>query len=178
MSRQPGAPRGASSAMAGRTVFVVLVAAGLCLLVLKNAFDDDGGGSGGGSASASTTVAVSTTVPSTTPVTTALDKTAFKVVVANGSGVAGSAGKWTNGLTALGYQMGKATNAKVSGQATTSVYFLPGFEAAAQDVAATLGVTNVLPWPADPPVADIGDANVVIVLGQDVANKQPPAPAG
>lgn len=174
MSRQPGTPR--SSAMAGRTVFVVLVAAGLGLLVLKNAFDDGGGGSSGG---ATTTSAVETTVPSTAPPTTTLDKTAFKVIVANGSGVAGSAGKWTNGLTALGYQLAPATNAKVSGQAASTVYFLPGFEPAARDVAATMGVTNVVAWPADnPPVAEIADANVVVVLGQDVASKQPPAPAG
>jgi hypothetical protein len=178
VSRQPGGTRPVSSAMAGRTVFVVLVMAGLGLLVLKNAFDDDGSASGG--TPSSTTVHVTTTVSSASSApTTTIDKKSFKVIVANGSGVAGSAGKWTNGLTALGYTMLPATNATQSGQATSTVYFLPGAEAAAQDVAKTIGATNVAAWPSDnPPVKAIGDANVVIVLGQDVANKQPPAPAG
>jgi hypothetical protein len=177
VSRQPGGTRPVSSAMAGRTVFVVLVMAGLGLLVLKNAFDDDGSASGG---TPSTTVHVTTTVSSSTSSpTTTIDKKAFKVIVANGSGVAGSAGKWTNGLTALGYTMLPATNASKSGLATTTVYFLPGAEDAAHDVATTMGATTVTAWPtANPPVKSISDANVVVVLGQDVANKQPPAPGG
>src|SRR5262245_61859466 len=129
-----GAPR-PSSAMAGRTVFVVLVAVGLGLLVLKNAFDDNGS-----SASTNTTVAESTTVAGdgTTTTVAAIDKQSFKVVVANASGVAGSAGKWTQGLSNLGYSVLPATNAAQSGQPTTAVYFLPGFDAQATMVATSI----------------------------------------
>jgi hypothetical protein len=168
-----GAPQRPPSAMAGRTVFVVLVAVGLGLLVLKNAFDD-----GGSSASPSTTVAASTTAPgeTTSSVPSDIDKQSFKTLVANASGVAGSAGKWTEGLTNLGFAMvTPAANASKSGLPNTTVYFTPGFDAQAALVATTMGAAAPQPWPTtNAPVGDIKDANVVVTLGQDLAGKTPP----
>jgi hypothetical protein len=170
---RPAQNRPAPSAMAGRTVFVVLIAAGLGLLVLNNAYDD-GGGAGSGAAPTTSTSSSSTVASSSTSAAPGVQRSDVKVIVANASGVAGSAGKFTTNLAALGYTTLPATNASASGQATTKVYHLPANEAGAQMVATDIGAAAPTAWPTtNPPVKDIGAAQVVIVLGQDLANTPP-----
>src|SRR5262245_60182876 len=123
--RPPREPR--PSAMAGRTVFVVLVAVGVGLLILRFGFAESGGASVGGS---TTTAASSTTVAGDTTTTT-ISFANTQVLVANGSGVGGAAGRVTDTLSNKGYSTLPATNATQSNQATSSVYYQPGYEAQA-----------------------------------------------
>lgn len=161
--------------MAGRTVFVVLVAVGLALLVLRNAFDDGSASSGGGSDAGASTTTSLLVDETTTTTAAAVDPAGFVTIVANGSGVAGSAGKWTDGLQTLGFNMLPATNARQSGQGTTVVYYVFGSDPFGAYVADVIGATSTQPWPTDnPPVLEIGNANVIVVLGQDLANQTPP----
>ncbi len=92
-----------------------------------------------------------------------------KVFVANAAGVQGAAGRAADTLKAAGY-VAVAGNSPTRVD-TTTVYYTEGFQAEAQAVAATLGVpaTSVQPMPTPPPVADIQGAQVLVVLGPDVA---------
>lgn len=90
------------------------------------------------------------------------------VLVANGSGVSGLAGRTTDELTALGYQTLPPGNVD-AGATTTSVFYVDGGEAAAAEVATALGLpaTTVKPLPTPAPIPDIGTAVVLVVLGAD-----------
>lgn len=93
------------------------------------------------------------------------------VLVANGSGVARAASRISEQLQPFGYLMLDPTNG--SNTSSTLVYYVEGFQADAEAVAATLGVdvTNVAPMP-DPVPSDIvgvADASVLVHLGPDIA---------
>jgi hypothetical protein len=92
-----------------------------------------------------------------------------KVFVANGAGIQGAAGKAVETLTPLGY-VAVAGNSPNRVQ-TTTVYYTEGYQAEAQGVAAALGApaASVQPMPTPPPIADIQGAQVLVVLGPDVA---------
>jgi hypothetical protein len=92
------------------------------------------------------------------------------VVVANGSGITGLAARTGELLTTAGYQVLAPTDA-TSSATTSSVYFVTGSEPAATEVAAALGLgaTAVKPLPDPAPVASVGTAQVVVVLGADFA---------
>jgi hypothetical protein len=152
--------------MAGRTVFVVLVALGLGLLILKYGFD---GSSGGSSSGATTSTSTSTSVAESTT-STSIDLSTTQVMVANGSGVSGSAARVTSLLQDKGYNVLPPTNAKQTGLETTTVYYQPGYEAQAGQVAQSLGATTTAAMPSPPPVADLGEADVLVVVGKDLAS--------
>jgi hypothetical protein len=152
-------------------ILVVAVAALLGWFVLRNGFGVGDASNGGSSDAATTTVAeVTTTVP---PPTTTLDKASWKNVVANGSGVGGSAGRLTETLAGKGYVMIEPTNANRNDYAVTEIYFVTGFEAQAAEISRELGVpvTGLLPDPSPVPPAGVQDANVVVVLGTDLASQ-------
>lgn len=108
-----------------------------------------------------TDAAQSTTLPAPAPADVV-------VVVANGSGISGLAGRTSDELRALGYQTLEPANVD-EGAITTSVYFVEGSEPAAVEVAASLNLpaTAVKPLPAPSPVASLGEAVVLVVLGAD-----------
>lgn len=115
---------------------------------------------------------VADTTTTTEPESTGLQPGEISVVVLNGGGIAGAAGSTTQTLADAGYQMGAAGNAAESpGVETTAVYFAEGFEAEATAVASVLGrpadVVAAMPEASPGPGAEA--ANVVVVLGQDVA---------
>ena len=172
-----GTPRSPSPTIA---VVVAVIAAALGFFILKQV-SDDGGSSGG--ATSPTDAATATTVPASTATTAAstVDKASYQIVVANASGVGGAAGKLTTDLQARGYKTLKATNvaAGTPQAATTTVYYTTGSKAAADAVLAELGLTGpAQPIPATGfvvPEADRAGANVVIVLGKDLAGKALPS---
>ncbi len=172
-----GTPRSPSPTIA---VVVAVIAAALGFFILKQV-SDDGGSSGG--ATSPTDAATETTVPASTATTaaTTVEKASFQVVVANASGVGGAAGKLTTDLQARGYKTLKATNvaAGTPQAATTTVYYTTGSQAAADAVLAELGLAGpAQPIPATGfvvPEADRAGANVVIVLGKDLAGKALPS---
>jgi hypothetical protein len=104
------------------------------------------------------------------------EKSTVVIQVANASGTSGSAGQMTIELKDLGYIVRPAIWVKdraTSKQVTTVVYFLPGSEAAAKEVARELGGVEVAKSTGQIPTNtnNLGEVNVVILLGSDIAGK-------
>jgi len=162
-------PRAASPAIA---VVVTLLAAVLGFFILRSLDDDDGGTTSDTDVETTTTLGDGlTTVASTT---TTIDKSTFQLLVANASGVRGSAATMTDELSSRGFRTLEAANT-VPGygpKETTEVFYLAGFEAQAGAVADLLGV-QALPMPATKPVTDTDfvGATVLVALGTDLANQ-------
>lgn len=122
---------------------------------------DDGGDEGDGAETTETTVAVRTPAEVT-------------VIVLNGTTVNGAAGKYSTALASAGYQMLEAGDAPTKVPAS-QVYFTEGFEAEAAAVALAIGAPATL-TPAvlpTPPPGEVGAANVVVVIGTDLASLTP-----
>ena len=116
-----------------------------------------------------------TTTEAPAPTTTALLVTeGATVVVANASIVGGSAGRMTDQLAGVGFTTGTPTNA-VDKLVDSVVHFTDadGAETGAESVAAQLGGVEVSAMPDPIPVeeADIGDANVLVLLGDNQADQ-------
>jgi hypothetical protein len=113
-----------------------------------------------------------TTIPLATP---APNRTGFKVIVANSSGVQGAAGQMTTALQGEQFVVSQPVNADPAvGKLTlTVVYYVPGFESAATMVADVLGGVQILPVPVPPPVetGSLGEAVILVMLGTDLAGK-------
>jgi hypothetical protein len=130
--------------------------------------DSDSGDSGAGTADKGDAAAVTTTTVAPTTTLPARAPAEVKVIVANASAVKGAA---TGGRTALvnaKYNVLAPSNA--APVATSSVYFVPGFDRDAAAIAAALQIPAnlVKPMPAPLPF-DIKGANVAVVLGADHA---------
>lgn len=156
---------------------VALLAAVLGFVILKSLDSDDASvtTNGGDSGSVDSTPVDTGTVDSAATTVTTLppvDRTAWNVLVANASGVKGSAGSLTDQMKSLGYSsMLTAANATdPTPQATTLVYYVIGAEQIGADVAATLGKT-AQQMPATLPVAqtDFVGGHVLVMLGTDLA---------
>ncbi len=165
-----------SSLNSTMSIVVAAVAVLLGFLILR----DIGGGNSSTSEipvdPATNETVVSETIPVETTVTeTTLVLTAFKVQIANASKVSGSAGELTTQLQGRGFivQPAKNSDAATPKQTTTVVYYNPGSEAAAAQVAATLGGVATAPMPTPIPTEDgsIGEASVLVMLGTDLAGK-------
>ena len=124
------------------------------------------------------------TAPSTTVAVVRTTEGA-SVLVANANTVGGSAGLMTRTLEAAGYTLVDAVNASGSNLTASVVYFdgdQAGAEAVATSVALDLGGIEVSPVPTPPPTedGDLGEAGVLLVLGDDEAGKslEELAPAG
>jgi hypothetical protein len=95
-------------------------------------------------------------------------------IVLNGSGVAGAAGVYTTALSDRGYQTAEAGNANARVE-STEVYFAPGYDQEAMVLARSIGSTATPQPLGSPPPGEVGEANVVVVLGPDLASVDPPA---
>lgn len=97
------------------------------------------------------------------------------VMVANASGVNGAAKELTTELSALGFTTRAGTNAAGIDEdlATSKIYVIAGSEAVAQSVSRLMGGIPVerMPTPAwiKGGTAGLGDANVLVMLGHDLA---------
>jgi hypothetical protein len=108
------------------------------------------------------------------------------VLVANGSGVGGLAGKVRTQLGQVGYDINKsAINASATNLTSTSVYYEPGYQADALNIANTLSLgpnaAMPVPSPAPVPSSDLTGADVLVVAGTDIAGSSSgttEAPAG
>jgi hypothetical protein len=189
MSDPTADPRPVRTAVSATTtvaVIVALIAVLLGFLILRDLNESGSGSVDPGTGPVTTPASLpvestTTTVPVQT--TTTLLTTGFEVMVANASGVGGSAGKLTDQLTAKGFVMESATNAAPGTpiQSATIVYYLPGFEAGAQSVATVLGGKATEAMPEVVPTQDesLGAASVLVLLGTDQAGKKlPKANAG
>jgi len=98
------------------------------------------------------------------------------VIVANASSVNGSAGRMSELLAAEGFDMGTPTNSTEGALGASKIYYVD--DEAAIVVAESLvrvfgGVIQLIEMPTVPPVSssDIGDAGVLIALGDDFADQ-------
>jgi hypothetical protein len=178
--------QGIGGSPVGSTLSIVLavVAVVAGFLILRNITDDNDGassaiGDGGETEETTTTILdvgleTTTEVPTTTvaPIVTE----GATVVVANASGVPGSAGRMSTALAAAGFTMAEATNA-TSGQLEQSVVYYDPAVAAAQAVAGSvatmMGGLAVEPVPTPPPVEGgaLDGSGVVVMLGTAQADK-------
>ena len=140
------------------------------------------GGGGSTQAAGSTTAVGTTTAAAPTPVDTSLvpadvpplpDKSIYTVAVFNATGIAGAAGDVVApALTNAGWNVPVVDNEpnQVTGLKKSVVMFAPGKRKVAWNVAKDLGVTRAPPLDGYTS-AQIGNADVVVVVGLDLANR-------
>lgn len=131
---------------------------------------------------APTTAATTTTVPVTTlPATTTTEPLVIAgaiVKVANCSDVNGAAGVLTDEFEILGYEVRKATNGAGADRnlEVTKIYVAEGAEAQARSISKLMGGIDLYQMPVPAWIAggseELGDANVLIMLGRDKAGKR------
>lgn len=113
---------------------------------------------------------LSATTVSTATTVAVRPRSEVVVLVVNATGVTGRANELAEKLEGAGYRI--VPPSPGSGRPPTStVYWTPGWEREAQALAAAIQVPTpiaVAPLP-DPPPAPLAGANVVVVLGQDLA---------
>jgi hypothetical protein len=158
---------------AGRGFILIAVAVLVGAVLLGKGLDDTSprvSTDDGGASSDTTTPEDSEDGGTGDTVSSPVDPSTINVVVANGSGVSGAAGAISEDLAALGYPPPLATDAFAEADTPLdTVYFAtnPDSSAQAMQVAADLALpdTSVLPYPPEGAPADIGLAQVLVVLG-------------
>jgi hypothetical protein len=165
VSRRPPPRPAANTAARGAIVVVVAVLLGVWILTKI----DSGAAVDSGSGPAATTTVATTVATSVTAApTTVVDKASFTVIVANASGTSGAAKRKGDAMKADGYQLAEPVTNQTKAD-TTTIFFLSGYEAAAQNVAAYLNISDIQPMPTPAPV-DLGQAQVLVNLGRDIAS--------
>lgn len=161
-----------TAAVRGGLLILVAVLLGVALLAATD--DDDPTGTTTTDDTAAVDAPATTAPPpaGTTPTTAAPAPRApaeVRVLVANGSGVAGAATRYKDQLAGAGYNALAPVNT-TSRPLDSVVYFAPGFDAEAAALAATLApAPPVAALPAEPPVEQLGEADVLVVVGADLA---------
>ena len=134
-----GPPRGIGGGNVNSTLSIIIAVLAVLLgfFILRDIRSDQGAPVAGGGETASGEVTTETTVEQAPATTTTLLLTAFKVQIANASGVAGSAGQLTTELQGRGYIVQPAMNKSeiTPKQTVTVVYYLLGSETAAAAIA-------------------------------------------
>jgi hypothetical protein len=158
-----------------RGVVLVAVAAVLGFFLLR-AVDDSGSG-----------IDVATPDTETNDTTAASESTAgsdttaapeprppgeVTIIVANASGVQGAATQMTERLSGAGYLYAPAGNAPEGTElATTEILPAAGFEPEAARLAGEMGLPPEAVKPmTDPPPVDLAGANILVLLGTDLAD--------
>ncbi|MET0909596.1 MAG: LytR C-terminal domain-containing protein [Ilumatobacteraceae bacterium] len=178
--------QGIGGSPVGSTLSIVLavVAVVAGFLILRNITDDnDGASSAIGDGTDVTEDSTTTTVDLALTTTTAVPETTVPplvtegatVVVANASGVPGSAGRMSETLALAGFTMAEATNA-TSQLEVSIVYYDPAVVAAqavADSVARSMGGIEVATVPTPVPIEGgaLNGSGVVVMLGTAQADK-------
>ena len=160
-----------TAVLRGAILIIVAVVLGLILLNATDtnepftaAPDDDGNGS------PSTTVDEGGNGGGTTTTTEATVRPPgqVSVLVANATSTSGVARQFSDDLAAQGYQMLEPTDARTK-PLPSGVFYIEGYEAEARALALTLDpAPPVQAMPAEPPVADLGGAHVLLVVGDEL----------
>ena len=163
----------------GRGILLLAVAffIGIVLLQKVDAPARDDTVAAGSSDDTEETTTTTTAAPAITTTTAALRQPKdVRVLTANGTSTKGAGARIKDKLLAAGYNALAATDTKTPATAS-AVYFTPGFEREAAAIAQVLGwapaTVQAMPNPA--PVADLKAANVLVVVGPEIAQA---APAG
>lgn len=131
------------------------------------ASESAGGGTEGGEGGGET---ADTTAPAAQP------RPADQVIVmvANTTTVNGAGGCMTDALETRSYQIRPPGNTEPARE-TTAILFQAGFEAEAAQLASDMGVQEApAAIPNPPPVADLQGANLLVLLGTDLAQNACP----
>ena len=107
--------------------------------------------------------------PPPPPVSPTHNRSDVRVLVSNGSGVCGAAGRLSTSLSAQGFNVLPAVNDDLEGNIDSSViYYVEEYGADAGVVASLLQVdsSQVLAMPSSPPT-EAGDSHVLIHVGED-----------
>lgn len=183
--RGPRVGGGGSPVGSTLTIVLAVIAVIAGFLILRAVFDDDDDAGGITPAPTNTTLDTGTGAPGptsdtgsgpgTTPPAQTVPRTAATVVVANASGVGGSAASMTQALQGAGYTMGTAGNTTEAQLTTSVVYYVAGdanAQGVAAQVAADMGGITTAEMPAAPPIdAGLGGATVLVMVGTDTAGK-------
>ena len=179
---------GGGGSPVGSTLSIVLavIAVVAGFLILRAITDDDDGdgtiappveNTGDGSATLpdGSTPASGAGDGTTTTTAAPVAKNAATVVVANASGIGGSAAGMTQALAGAGYTMGEPGDATGEDLATSIVYYLDGdanAQAVAGLVAADMGGLQTAAMPQPPPIEQgLGTGTVLVMVGTDTAGK-------
>ena len=162
----------------GRALGLIAVAALIGIILLHHS------GPSGTTVAAQGTTTTAPSHPSSTPAPTPTTTStaprppsSVKVLVANGTVAGGGAGvsqhlagTVTQTLHAKGYNTLAPVDATQKVTASI-VYFQPGYEKEAATLAASMAlpVSAVQPMPAQPPVASLNGANILVVASTDLA---------
>lgn len=169
------------------TIVLAVIAVAAGFLIFRSISDDsDAGGivpttlppGAGATTTPGGTTPDGATATTVAPVTTAGTRVTegATVIVANASGISGSAGTMSDELEGAGYTMEEPTDDNSDEPLDdTVVYFAVGTatEAVAQSVARDLGNVQFLPMPDPIPTSDgsLGTAAVLVLLGSDTAGQ-------
>jgi hypothetical protein len=154
----------------------LLLVAVILGVVLLNAADD---GPGPAVIAASGNKATSTTTTrapvSTTTTVAVRPAEQVKVLAANGTVTRGLGTRATEKLKALSYNALAPTDATKKPATTSTVYWAVGYQPEARAIAQQLGLpeTAVQPLGNPPPVVNVGVANIIVVVGDDLAKTLP-----
>lgn len=161
-----GAP-GGRQIVFGRAIVVIVAAIVLGVLILRT---------NGGPSAAVPPTTTTTTVPRATTTTTTEPHSKIKVLVLNGSTTNSVAGGYTTVLQHIGWSMLVPGDAKPPPKATSALYYSANHKPSADEIAAELGipVSAVQPLTSSAPVTNAGGADVVLVVGSDLASRTPP----
>lgn len=178
-----GGPHGrrVPAARAGLVVVAFVIATILLLGVVHPNSTTSAAGTGTTGATSATTSATTatTTAPSasTTPAhgtgsSTTVPPAHVSVLVANASGVSGAAAAVAVQLQPSGWNMESPVNASAH-VPMSSVYYLAGQQQSALAIASTLHLpaTTVVPYTTAAPISSIGTAEVLVVVGPDLATR-------
>ena len=127
-------------------------------------------GAAAGAASTTTTTRAGHHHGATTTTTTLAPGT-VSVLVANATNTSGLAGHYITVLGSKGWHTMSPANAATT-ESTSTVYYAAGMQQPATAIASTIGVkpTQVQPLTTATPVASVAGADVVVVVGQDLAS--------
>jgi len=162
------------AASAGRGVLVLALATAIGIFFLQQ-LDDAPEITRASAGSANNQVATQAPpvnpVVSTAPIVQTRSPADVKVLVANGIGVSGVASKVAGRLQPIGYQLLKPGNT-VKSETNSLVQYSAGYAAEAAAVANSLGLpaSGVQALPVPNPVADLQGANIVVIVGNELAN--------
>lgn len=185
-ARRPRVGDGGSPVGSTLSIVLAVIAVVAGFLILRAITNDDGddgaivpdpsGTEAPGDSTVGSTLTPGTGLPTTVvPTPPPATKSGATVLVANVSGVGGSAGTMATALQTDGYTVGEPTNGTGEQLATSVVYYVDGNPqavAVATTLAAQILGVQALPMPIPPPVeAGLGDATVVLMLGTDAAGK-------
>lgn len=181
MARPTGghAPRREGGVQWFRALLLIAVLVVIGIVILARTSSSPANRASNAPAGAHSTTTVTTVPSSTTTTAPPLPASQVKVQVLNGLRTGNLSSQWTAKLKSqYGYQTGPPADA--TSAVTTSVIYVitPGYEAEAQQLAARIGLTpssvnTTVPAPATAPVpaAERASANLVLIVGSDLAGQ-------